>query len=255
MLKPHGLRRLYRRITLVAVSAAARDELSALTGVPGTDIALVPSVSDPADVTDHAGTAPTGGLVVGAMGTATRRKGVDLWLDVVARVAEQRPGVAFQWVGDALPRWLERTVDGMSLGDRLRFLPAVDNPYPLLRGFSVFTLPSREETAGLAVQEAMALGLPVVSFALPAVAEQLGEAGCLVPPADTASMAAEIVRLLDNESARLELGDHARARAFARFSGEQYAAEVRSIVLGVLSTTGPDSKGGRSAGNSTDTVR
>jgi glycosyltransferase involved in cell wall biosynthesis len=209
-------------------------------GIPINDIRLAPSMTDPQLVVRLGGEGSIDELVVGAVGTANRQKGFDLWLDVVRRVAARVPKAAFIWLGDVPRGSVQGLVAEMGLGDRLRLQPGVANPYPVMRAFALFTLPSREESAGLAVQEAMALGLPIVSFALPSVVEQLGDAGRTVPPLDTAAMAAEIERLLDDESERRALGDRARARAFATFSGERYAATVRTIVAETLPGRGGD---------------
>ncbi len=61
------------------------------------------------------------------------------------------------------------------------------------------------------VIEAMASGLPVVATDVGGVAEAVGEAGVLVPPRDSAAVAAACVRLLAHPDERRALGAAARA--------------------------------------------
>lgn len=63
----------------------------------------------------------------------------------------------------------------------------------------LFVLPTHYEGYGMAVAEALARGIPVVSTATGAIAELVGhDAGVLVPPADAGLMADALERLIDN---------------------------------------------------------
>jgi glycosyltransferase involved in cell wall biosynthesis len=62
----------------------------------------------------------------------------------------------------------------------------------------VFVFPSLREIFGLVLLEAMACGLPIVSTPVPAAEDTIddGRNGYLVPPADSAAMAAAVERVL-----------------------------------------------------------
>jgi glycosyltransferase involved in cell wall biosynthesis len=65
-----------------------------------------------------------------------------------------------------------------------------------------------------ALLEQMACGLPVVATNVGAVREYLGdEAGLLFPPGDAGALAAGVLRLLEDDSARRRMGTAARVRA------------------------------------------
>ena len=55
--------------------------------------------------------------------------------------------------------------------DFVRFLGQQSNPYPFMRQADIYVSSSTWESYGLAIQEALVLGLPVVSVACPAVEE------------------------------------------------------------------------------------
>lgn len=236
MLRPHRLGKRYGRVTLVAVSEAARAELADITEQPASAIRLVATSTDPNRVARLAAGGEPTATVVGAVGSVTHRKGTDLWLDVAGRVRDNDPDARFEWLGDLPDRTLRTRVHQLGLDGVVEFVPAVHNPYPRMRSYAVLTVPSREETAGLVVQEAMALGVPVVAFDLPAVAEQLGDAGVLVSAGDTAAMADAVLVLLGDPDLRLAMGGRGRKRAFAMFSLARFHDSVRALVVGESAT-------------------
>jgi glycosyltransferase involved in cell wall biosynthesis len=75
----------------------------------------------------------------------------------------------------------------------------------------VFVLPSRVETQGNVVLEAMASGLPVVGMREGGVLENVrdGVNGLLCEPGDARSLADGILRLVDNAALRAELAANA----------------------------------------------
>jgi glycosyltransferase involved in cell wall biosynthesis len=100
-------------------------------------------------------------------------------------------------VGDGPMRAdLERVAAELGVAGRTVFLPAVENPYPLMRRVDVLALASREEGFGLVALEAAALGVRFVGTAVGGLAEvcaQLGQP--TVPVGDAEALAAMIVRL------------------------------------------------------------
>ena len=79
-------------------------------------------------------------------------------------------------------------------------------------GADAFVLPTFYEGYGMAVAEALAHGLPVVSSATGAIPELLADgAGLLVPPGDPEALAAALLQVLD-PAARAQLAEGARQR-------------------------------------------
>lgn len=78
-------------------------------------------------------------------------------------------------------------------------------------GADAFVLATVHETYGMAVAEALAHGLPVVSTATGAIPALVGDAaGLLVPPGDGQALAAALARFLDDEVLRQRLREGAR---------------------------------------------
>jgi glycosyltransferase involved in cell wall biosynthesis len=84
----------------------------------------------------------------------------------------------------------------------------------------LFVSPSSQEGFGLAIAEAMALGVPVVAVAVGAVPEVVedGVSGLLVPPDGPESLASAIARVLSDQDLRQRLQGAALGRVQSHFT-------------------------------------
>lgn len=220
-----------RVVDLVACSPSVQLDLATLTGRHPGDIPMIPSVPDDALVMSLSTEEPDidyspDELVVGCCGAVEHRKGADLWEEIATRVRRTLPGrkTRFVWIGqdDLTVRPAEAT--------QAEFLGPRANPYPHVRNFDIFALPSRDDPFPLVVIEAMLLGKPVVAFDVGGVSRQIGDAGELVPPGDVADFADRIVHLLSNTYDRRVLGDRARSRAVGRYSTKAFLADLGDLI-------------------------
>jgi len=145
------------------------------------------------------------------IGRQVTQKGFDVLIEAFASLAR---GAGFDrellLAGDGPERpALERQVERLDLGDRVRFLGATDRrtTASLFRGADLFVLPSRHEPFGIVVLEALAAGTPVVACDVGGVSEFLpaGPMTRLTEPDDPASMADAITIVLAQRSADLAL--------------------------------------------------
>jgi glycosyltransferase involved in cell wall biosynthesis len=85
----------------------------------------------------------------------------------------------------------------------------------------IFVFPTLADVLPLAIMEAMASGLPVITTDVGAIAEQVedGVTGYLIPPNDVAALTAATLRMVTNPQLRLDMGLAARTVADRRFNG------------------------------------
>lgn len=115
---------------------------------------------------------------------------------------------------------------GLETGQDVIFTGPLNDVRPALAAADVFVLSSipRSEGVPTAAEEAMAMGLPVVSTDVGGVSELVedGVTGFVVPPLDAQALADAIARLVD-PAVRLELGARGRERAVDLCSADQCA--------------------------------
>lgn len=165
------------------------------------------------------------------------KKGFDTLLKALAKVKEHRISFACTLAGDGPESHLLQQLS-LSLGitEEVRFLGSVPHSSvpELLRNTDVMVLPCKIDARGdrdgipVALMEAMALGIPVVSGDLPAIRELIEHrvSGLLVPPEDETALAGAICQLASDASLRSGLGRAGRDRV-----KEEFASEVNLVRL------------------------
>ena len=162
------------------------------------------------------------------IGTDFYRKGGDLAIDAFARIHAEFPNSRMLFVtGDPVPRQLR--VEG------IEFMTPIwrrDEIQALYRQADIFILPSRLETWGDVVLEAMAFGLPCIVSGGEAMEEIVahGVTG-LVTPDLTADALAEAIRQLIREPERLnEMGRDGRRRVEDLFTWREVTQRMLPII-------------------------
>src|SRR5207247_1626000 len=205
----------------------------------------------------------------------TRAKGLDVLLEAWAKVKRVRPDVELVVLGDGQERGrLEARAKALGLSGSVRLEGWVDDAIRWIAGARLYVAPSRQDSFGIAVLEAMALGVPVVATAVGGHVELLGSRAreWLVPPEDAGALAEAALRVLAlTEDETLRLRRQLQNEAFARFGPEAMARGTclayeraiekwrtgrRAIDAGAARRpSGPDSNQGARQGMSTLTRR
>ncbi len=175
-------------------------------------------------------------LVV-AMGRLSTEKGFDLLIDAFADVASRHDAWRLEIAGEGPQKaLLQQRIERQKLGDRIELIGWVDDPARFLSRAAMFVLSSRYEGFPVALLEAMAAGLAVVSFDCDSGPREIVRQevdGLLVSSGDPQALADAIERLMEDPKLRQRLGSAAR-EVVERFSGERFAERWNAILSDVL---------------------
>jgi glycosyltransferase involved in cell wall biosynthesis len=126
---------------------------------------------------------------------------------------------------------LSRAATRSGVATLIAYAPALsdDRLAGLVAGARAVLQPVRTETAGLAVLEALASGVPVVATAVGTIPELVGRAGILVEPGDAARLATAIAATWSDAEPYPGLVAAARERALASRTWADVARETRAV--------------------------
>ncbi|HEV7375974.1 MAG TPA: glycosyltransferase family 4 protein [Pyrinomonadaceae bacterium] len=180
-------------------------------------------------------------LLIGTVGEIKKQKGHEDFLRAASLIVRERTDAHFVIVGaDSTSTGehrasLERLIAELNLTDRVHLTGWLDDVAPLLAALDAYVSASHTESFGLAIVEAMALGLPIVATATEGAQEIINsdDAGMLVPVSDVEAMASALLRLLEDANARKRIGTLARTTARTRFSLERMVDETEKAYLEV----------------------
>ena len=196
---------------VVTTSAWSRQQLLDRYPLSPARVHVVRPGSEAAPV--GVGTADGGQLL--CVGTVAPHKGQDLLLEALAEVADLPWRCTVVGALDRDPPFvaaLERRGRAAGIADRVRYRGVLPGPALQVeyRRADVLVVPSRTETYGMVVTEALAAGRPVIAAAVGGVPEALGRTsagvpGLLVAPSDSRDLAAALARWLTDADLRLRL--------------------------------------------------
>lgn len=155
------------------------------------------------------------------LGRLVPYKGCDLAIRALAR---SEAGTTLDIIGDGPTRSeLMALAEQLGLGERVRFLgwmPTGPALYDRLSGYRGLVMPSLAEANGIAFQEAMVLGLPVICVDWAGPQELLtADEAIMIPPAGEEAVIVALAVAMDqlggDGAAADRLADRARAKAMA----------------------------------------
>jgi glycosyltransferase involved in cell wall biosynthesis len=169
-------------------------------------------------------------LFCGRLNGPHEQKGVDILLKSLPLVLRYHK-VVLDIIGSGprLPQY-QALAGELGVSEQVRFLGFVQHQ-EMPRHYQqadLFVLPSRRESFGLVLAEAMACGLPVVATTAGAIPEvvQDGLTGVLVPPDNPEAMAGAIVSLLSDRPRMQAMGRAGVERVRERFTWDKVAQRV-----------------------------
>lgn len=181
-------RRIMARFRKIVVISEFMKSRLVANGIDSGKIEVRPPVIAPAAVTAGSAGPAVDLLYVGQL---IRGKGVQLLLQAMAALKSPRT-LDIVGTGNMEPK-LRALAARLGLADRVRFNGFQPNPQDWMRRAACVVVPSFwQEPYGLVAAEAVALGRPVVAFAVGGLPEACGGKAKLVPPGDVRALAAAL---------------------------------------------------------------
>jgi glycosyltransferase involved in cell wall biosynthesis len=163
---------------------------------------------------------PHGVPVIVNVGALVGHKGQRFLIDAMPLVLREVPDAHLIIFGEGdLRPALERQVKHLSLTKRVLLPGFREDVLSLMKTADLFVMSSVTEGLGSAVLDAMAMGLPVVGTTAGGIPEAVvpGVTGELVAPSEPDSLAAAIVKLLEDPVRRRAYGDAGRRHVAENF--------------------------------------
>jgi glycosyltransferase involved in cell wall biosynthesis len=208
-------------------------------GTPAEKITVVRCGLDFREFTVNGDRASQPGMIV-SIGRLDPIKGFTYLIEASRILAERGMLFSCDIIGDGpLRAQLERQIRSCGLSVRIHLLGALSQTQvrEVLSRAEVFVLPSVQTEDGnqdgipVALMEAMALGLPVISTAVSGIPELIcdGASGLLIPSGNAVALANAMTRLLTDATLREQLARAGRARVQAQHDVASSAARMQEV--------------------------
>lgn len=235
---PYLARNLRDAATVVTISEYNRHHLTG-AGAAAGQVQVVPCGLDLTEFSPRRVAPQNPGAIV-AVGRLEPIKGLAHLVDACALLKQRGVKFSCDIIGDgSLRRDLDRRIAALALQDQVRLSGALvqGDVHERLSRAEVFALPSVRTPSGdqdgipVALMEAMALGLPVVTSRVSGIPELVvdGVSGLLVPPGDASALADAIERTLRDPVLRETVAAGGRAAVQARHDIAVSAARLQGV--------------------------
>ena len=173
----------------------------------------------------------------------TEKKGISVAINACLLLKQQNVDFDYTIIGDGpLRKELESQVANLGLGEKIAFLGAQtqETVSEYLNNSDVFLLPSVTALDGdmegipVALMEAMAIGIPVISTFHSGIPELIEDrvSGFLVNENDAASIAGVISEIIDNPGVLPDICRNAKQKIDNEFDQDKSYSRMLNILLG-----------------------
>lgn len=164
------------------------------------------------------------------VGQISQRKGIKYLLEAFKNLRLEKAELVL--MGDVIG-----SGDGLipyeGIFKHIKSVPYAELPQ-YYRSADIFVYPSLHEGSALAIYEAMATGLPIITTHNSGSVVRDGEEGFIVPIRDIEALMEKILRLYQDENLRNSMGEKARIRV-ENFTWAQYRLRLADTVRGLIS--------------------
>lgn len=178
-------------------------------------------------------------IVIGKVARLFNLKGHKYLVEAASAIVKANPKVRFLLIGDGiLQDQLQAQVTESGLKDHVIFaglVPPNDVPN-YVHAMDVLVHTSEWEGLARVLPQALICGKPIVSFDIDGAPEVCinNETGFLVPPRSIDQLTDAILKLVNNQSLRRQLGENGRRRFTDLFRHQTMTSQIREVYQEVL---------------------
>jgi glycosyltransferase involved in cell wall biosynthesis len=176
---------------------------------------------------------PGNKIKVVTLGYLGYQKGTFDIIDAAERLKDKWLNLEFTLIGGGEVEKFRRLVKAKSLSDRITFTGKIDDELCIgaLQTSDIFLLPSYAEGQPIALLEAMAAGLPVISSRVGAVPEVVkeGENGFLIEPGDIDAIAKYLQTLASDAALREQIGRFNTLEAKKKYGLKRVMRQIQEV--------------------------
>ena len=167
------------------------------------------------------------------LGRLAPLKGIFDIVDMYGELRVDNPDAKIAVMGADIPKYsqqLKAKIKDLNLENNIIILGAVseEEKYSILKSSKVFVFPSYEEGWGIAILEAMACGLAIIAYDLPAY-QDFSEPIVKIPVGDKVAFLEKLKNLLSDESTRFALSKMSK-QTVKKFNWDRISYSDMEIV-------------------------
>jgi len=175
-------------------------------------------------------------ITVGCVASLVEHKGHAYIIEAAKQLVDESRGrIRFIFAGDGVLRNdLQKQAKTLGIGEYVSFLGNVSNVAALMATFDIGILASSQrEGLGIALLEAMSIGMPVIGTNIGGIPEIIRNKrnGLLVAPKDPLAIAQAIKSLVEDWGKALEMGRNARNTVEKYFSKTMMINKISRLYL------------------------
>jgi glycosyltransferase involved in cell wall biosynthesis len=172
-------------------------------------------------------------IVIAVVASLTANKGHGILLTAFKEAFGSHPSIRLLIVGDGpLREQLETTTRQLMMDQAVVFAGIRRDVFSLLQSSDVFVLPSQDrEGLGVALIEAMAVGLPVIGTNVGGIPEVIedGENGFIVSPRSSEQLAEALKKLVNDQALRTNMGRRGRQIYEEKFILQRMIGQIEKL--------------------------
>lgn len=155
---------------------------------------------------------------------------VEIWKNICQEIPEAKLAI-IGGVSEKTKDFLQKKIDGLNLKNNIDLLGYLEDSkaYSILKSGKLFIFPSHEEGWGIAIAEAMACALPVVSWDLPVYKEIFEKYTVQVKENDANLFSERVLELLKNDEMRKKIGESGK-EFIRKYSWDSVAEKELEII-------------------------